>query len=154
MKLVKRLIEVATVVFVISLFMNNKDVYVTIQYFGLVGPIKLAFWELVTIAVSLGIIIAAIGDSVAHLKWASERKRLTKEAKESKQTAEELKKRIDELESEIVGFKARGLEDRAPYGVDRPRPLESPLGKAEPEAETDSSESESDKESAEKTTIS
>ena len=47
MKFVKRLIELAFIILIISLFMKNKDVEFQIAYFGLSEPIKMAFWELV-----------------------------------------------------------------------------------------------------------
>ena len=72
MRLIKRLLELAFVILIISLFMKNKDVELQITYFGLSAPIKVALWELVTICVSLGIIIAAVGDFMTQLKWLRE----------------------------------------------------------------------------------
>jgi len=67
MKFVKRLIELAFIILIISLFMKNKDLEFQITYFGLSEPIKMAFWELVVLCVSAGIIIAALGDLVTQL---------------------------------------------------------------------------------------
>jgi len=100
MRLIKRLIELAVVVLIISLFMMNKDVTVRITYFGLDQPVTLAFWELVTICVSLGIIIAAIGDFITHYKWLSERKKLLKTDQEHQQVVENLNKDIRQLHAE------------------------------------------------------
>jgi hypothetical protein len=78
MKFVKRLIELAFIIFIVSLFMKNKDVEFQLAYFGLSEPIKIAFWELVVSCVSIGIIIAALGDLVTQLKWRNERRRMIK----------------------------------------------------------------------------
>lgn len=96
MRLIKRLIELAFVILVISLFMKNKDIELTINYFGLKEPIKVAFWELVTFCVSLGIIIAAFGDFITQLKWVGERRRMVKTDKEH---AGEVKKLNDQIKS-------------------------------------------------------
>ena len=83
MRLIKRLIELAFVILIISLFMKNKDIELSINYFGLKEPIKLAFWELVTLCVSVGIIIAALGDFITQLKWVRERRRMVKTDRET-----------------------------------------------------------------------
>ena len=100
MRLIKRLIELAFVILIISLFMKNKDIELSINYFGLKEPIKLAFWELVTICVSLGIIIAAIGDFITQLKWVGERRRMIKTDRGHLDEVKGLNKRICDLESE------------------------------------------------------
>ena len=100
MRLIKRLIELAFVILVISLFMKNKDVAVQINYFGLSEPITVAFWELVTVCVSVGIIIAAVGDFITQLKWIGERRRMVKTDKEHNQVVEGLNKQIKELQTE------------------------------------------------------
>ena len=100
MRLIKRLIELAFVILIISLFMKNKDVELTINYFGLKEPIKLAFWELVTICVSLGIIIAAVGDFITQLKWVRERRRMIKTDRDHKGEVDGLNAKIGRLESE------------------------------------------------------
>ncbi|MEJ2717584.1 MAG: hypothetical protein P8182_10655 [Deltaproteobacteria bacterium] len=100
MRLIKRLIELAFVIFVISLFMKNKDVVLQINYFGLTEPITVAFWELVTICVSVGIIIAAVGDFITQLKWVRERRRMVKTDKEHHQVVDGLNKQIKELQAE------------------------------------------------------
>ena len=105
MRLIKRLIELAVVVLIISLFMMNKDVMVQITYFGLSKPVTLAFWELVTICVSLGIIISAIGDFITHYKWLSERKRLLKTDQEHQQVVENLNKDIRQLHAENANLR-------------------------------------------------
>ena len=105
MRLIKRLIELAFVILVISLFMKNKDVQVSITYFGLSEPITLAFWELVTICISVGIIIAAVGDFITQLKWVKERRRMVKTDKEHQQTVDGLNRRIKELETESETLK-------------------------------------------------
>lgn len=100
MRLVKRLIELAFVILVISLFMKNKDVELQINYFLLQEPIKVAFWELVTFCVSLGIIIAAVGDFVTQWKWIRERRRMVRTDQEHQGELERLNNRIQSLESE------------------------------------------------------
>jgi len=100
MRLLKRLIELALVILVISLFMKNKDVELQINYFGLSAPIKVAFWELVTFCVSLGIIIAAVGDFITQFKWVRERRRMIKTDQEHQGEVTRLQGRIGELESE------------------------------------------------------
>ena len=100
MRLIKRLIELAFVILIISLFMKNKDVELTINYFGLKEPIKLAFWELVTICVSLGIIIAAVGDFITQLKWVRERRRMIKTDRQHSGEVDGLNAKISQLESE------------------------------------------------------
>jgi len=101
MRLIKRLIELAFVVLVISLFMMNKDVQVQITYFGLTEPVTVAFWELVTICVSVGIIIAAVGDFITQLKWLGERRRLVKTDKEHQKLVDDLNQQVVGLESEV-----------------------------------------------------
>lgn len=100
MRLIKRLIELAFVILIISLFMKNKDIELSINYFGLKEPIRLAFWELVTVCVSLGIIIAAIGDFITQLKWVRERRRMVKTDREHKGEMNSLNSKIGDLESE------------------------------------------------------
>ncbi|MGA8831851.1 MAG: hypothetical protein ACLQT6_05850 [Desulfomonilaceae bacterium] len=100
MRLIKRLIELAFVILIISLFMKNKDIELSINYFGLKEPIRLAFWELVTICVSLGIIIAALGDFITQLKWVGERRRMIKTDRGHHDEVKGLSKRISDLESE------------------------------------------------------
>ncbi len=100
MRLIKRLIELAFVVLIISLFMKNKDVEVNIAYFGLVEPVKVAFWELVTVCVSVGIIIAAVGDFITQLKWIKERRRMIKTDQEHQQVVEDLNRQMTQLKSE------------------------------------------------------
>ncbi|MEW6114815.1 MAG: hypothetical protein AB1664_21960 [Thermodesulfobacteriota bacterium] len=112
MRLIKRLIELAVVVLIISLFMMNKDVSVRITYFGLAEPVTLAFWELVTICVSLGIIIAAIGDFITHYKWLSERKKLLKTDQEHQQVVENLNKDIRQLHAENAKLR-QDLEEKS-----------------------------------------
>ncbi|MBI4964394.1 MAG: hypothetical protein HY913_14040 [Desulfomonile tiedjei] len=112
MRLIKRLIELAFVILVISLFMKNKDVTLQIDYFGLQEPIKVAFWELVTFCVSLGVIIAAVGDFVTQLKWIRERRRMVQTDKEHQGEVERLNNKIQDLESEIQRLK-KELEKKA-----------------------------------------
>lgn len=100
MRLVKRLIELALVILVISLFMKNKDVVLQLNYFGLAQPLTVAFWELVTFCVSLGIIIAAVGDFVTQFRWVRERRRMIKTDQEHHIEVAKLEGKIGELESE------------------------------------------------------
>jgi len=112
MRLVKRLIELAFVILVISLFMKNKDVELQINYFGLQEPIRVAFWELVTFCVSLGIIIAAVGDFVTQLKWRREKRRMIRNDQEHQGEVERLSTRIQALDSENRSLK-KELEQKA-----------------------------------------
>jgi len=100
MKFVKRLIELAFIIFIISLFMKNKDVEFQLAYFGLSEPIKIAFWELVIICVSIGIIIAALGDLVAQLKWRNERRRMIKSEQDHEAEIARLNGLVKGLEAE------------------------------------------------------
>ena len=100
MKFVKRLIELAFIIFIISLFMKNKDVDFQLAYFGLSEPIKIAFWELVIVCVSIGIIIAALGDLVTQLKWRSERRTMVKSEQDREAEIDRLKGLIKGLEAE------------------------------------------------------
>lgn len=109
MRLLKRLIELAFVMFVLSLFMKNKDVEMQITYFWLSQPVKLAFWELVTLCVSLGIIVAAIGDFITQLKWIRERRRMLKTDREHNSEVARLKDLAKGLEAENERLK-RELE--------------------------------------------
>jgi uncharacterized membrane protein YciS (DUF1049 family) len=101
MRLIKRLIELAFVILIISLFMKNKDIELSINYFGLKEPIKLAFWELVTLCVSVGIIIAALGDFITQLKWVRERRRMVKTDREHLGDVARLNEKISDLESHV-----------------------------------------------------
>ncbi|HMK34812.1 MAG TPA: hypothetical protein VK463_07080 [Desulfomonilaceae bacterium] len=100
LKLIKRLIEVALVIFIISLFMKNKNIEFQIDYYGLREPIKVAFWELVTFCVAVGIIVAALGDFITQLKWIGERRRMVKTDRGHKGDMEKLNTKIRTLESE------------------------------------------------------
>ncbi len=100
MRFVKRLVELAFIVLIISLFMKNKDLEFQITYFGLSEPVRMAFWELVTICVSLGIVIAALGDLVTQLKWRSERRRMIKAGQEHEAEVARLSDKIKGLEVE------------------------------------------------------
>lgn len=102
MRLVRRLIELALVVFVISVFMKNKNIELQIDYYGLKEPIKLAFWELVTFCVSLGIIIAAVGDFITQLKWIRERRRMVKRDKEHQGEVDRLNAKLLDLQENNV----------------------------------------------------
>lgn len=111
MRLLKRLIELAFVIFVLSLFMKNKDVVMNINYFGLSEPLTVQFWELVTFCVALGIIIAALGDFITQLKWIRERRRMVKTDREHESVVNDLNRKIETLESENQRLK-RGLEQK------------------------------------------
>ena len=100
MRLVKRLIELGFGVFLITFFMKNQGIELQISYYGLSQPIKVAFWELVTFCVSLGIIIAAVGDFVTQLKWLREMRRMIKTYQEHQSVVEGLNAKIGSLETE------------------------------------------------------
>ena len=131
MRLIKRLFELAVFLFIISLFMKNKDVALDFYYFGLQQPIKLAFWELVTISVSLGIIVAALGDFLSQLKWLAERRKLIKTAREHRRVVDELKGKIEELEADNQKRKNE-LEQQPPSHDSMAAPsFAAPLSQAE-----------------------
>jgi hypothetical protein len=113
MRLIKRLIELAFVILVISLFMKNKDIELSINYFGLQEPIKVAFWELVTFCVSLGIIIAALGDFITQLKWVGERRRMVKTDQQHSGEIKRLTDKIKSLEKENLDIKSENEEKTA-----------------------------------------
>ena len=127
MRLIKRLLELAFVILIISLFMKNKDVELQITYFGLSAPIKVALWELVTICVSVGIIIAAVGDFMTQLKWLRERRRMIKTDQEHQAEVDRLNTQIQDLESDKKRLKGEleqkskelFLPSEAGYGPDR-----------------------------------
>ncbi|GEM_PF-657675 len=112
MKLIRRLIELAFVILVFSFFMKNKDVAMNISYYGLSEPIRVAFWELVTFCVSLGVIIAALGDLVTQLGWVKERKRMQRTDKEHQEVLNKLSERTGQLEDDNQALR-RELEEKA-----------------------------------------
>ena len=111
MRLIKRLIELAFFVFLLSLFGKNMDVALDIKYYGLPQPIHVSFWELVLFCVSLGIIIAALGDFITQLKWLGEKRRLLKTDREHQSEVAGLNERIRTLEAEKERM-TRELADR------------------------------------------
>jgi len=100
MRLIKRLIELAFFVFLLSLFGKNMDVALDIKYYGLAQPIHVTFWELVLFCVSLGIIIAALGDFITQLRWLGEKRRLLKTDREHQSEVAGLNEKIRTLEAE------------------------------------------------------
>ncbi|MDQ1238665.1 MAG: hypothetical protein QG577_850 [Thermodesulfobacteriota bacterium] len=98
MKLAKRLLALAFVVFVITLFMFNKDLKVSIGYFGLSGPIDIPFWIIVTACFSLGFLIVAIIDSVSQLKWIREQRNWAKIDKERTEQIDKVNTALRSLE--------------------------------------------------------
>jgi hypothetical protein len=106
MRLVKRLIELGFGVFLITFFMKNQGIELQISYYGLSQPIKVAFWELVTFCVSLGIIIAAVGDFITQLKWLRERRRMIKTDREHQGVVKGLEGRVQSLEVENQSLKS------------------------------------------------
>jgi len=131
MRLVKRLIELAFVILVISLFMKNKDLELQINYFFLQEPIKVAFWELVTFCVSLGIIIAAVGDFVTQWKWIRERRRMVRTDQEHQGELERLNSRIQALESENQHLKKELEQKTAETTALQQRKLDPPPSEPE-----------------------
>jgi Tfp pilus assembly protein PilN len=105
MRLIRRLIELAFVILVISLFMKNKDVTLQIDYYGLKEPIRIAFWELVTFCVSIGIIIAALGDFITQLKWIGERRRMIKRDQHHQSEVDGLNAKINQFQEETKRLK-------------------------------------------------
>lgn len=99
MKLLKRLIGLIFLLFVITLFMQNKDVRVPVSYFGLVPPLDVPFWILLTVCFCAGFVLAAVGDFIAYIKWKKEKR--------------QLQKKVTELREELdrFGSTVRSLED-------------------------------------------
>ncbi len=100
MRLIRRLVELAFVILVISLFMKNKNIELQIDYYGLKEPIKVAFWELVTFCVSVGIIIAAVGDLITQVKWLGERRRMMKRDQGHQGELDRLNVKVREMQDE------------------------------------------------------
>jgi len=73
MKLFKRLLTLVFIVFVITLFMYNKDLKISVGYFGLSVPIDIPFWIIVTVSFCCGFLILAVVDSVSQIKWMREK---------------------------------------------------------------------------------
>lgn len=82
MKLVKRLLTLAFIVFVITMFMYNKDLKIAVGYFGLSAPIDIPFWIIVTVSFCCGFLILAVVDSVSQIKWMREKSSWVKIDKE------------------------------------------------------------------------
>lgn len=119
MKLFKRLAGLAFIVFVMTLFMQNKDVRVPVDYFGLIPQIDAPFWALVTFCFCAGFVFAAVADFIAYIKWRTEKKQLMKKEmelsdelakiKSAARSLEDLNKRlkidVEEKASEIARLK-------------------------------------------------
>jgi type III secretory pathway component EscU len=135
LKLMKRLIEVALVIFIISLFMKNKNVEFQIDYYGLAAPIKVAFWELVTFCVALGIIVAALGDFITQIRWIGERRRMIKTDRDHKSVTDKLNAKIQSLESENRQLKSELEQKNRELAAAREREPELPATPAAREPE-------------------
>jgi uncharacterized membrane protein YciS (DUF1049 family) len=98
MKLLKRLVGLVCLVFVITLFMQNKDVRVSVDYFGFAAPLDVPFWILATVCFCVGFALAAVGDFLAYLKWRSEKRRLKKKEGELSDELEKLKSTVQALQ--------------------------------------------------------
>jgi hypothetical protein len=123
MRLIKRLVEVALIVLMVSLFALNTDQSVQIKYYGLPQPITVQFWELVLFCVAFGIIIAAFGDFITQLKWLSERRRMIKTDREHQADVQTLSDKIRGLEAEN-GRVQRELEHKSKECEDNSGKLE------------------------------
>jgi hypothetical protein len=124
MRLLKWLIGIAFVVLIITLFMENKDVELQINYFGLAQPLKVAFWVLVTFCVSLGIIIAALGDFITQVKWIREKRRMIKTDREHKGEVGRLNEKIGALEAENQTLK-QNLDRKSREASDMQKKLDA-----------------------------
>lgn len=105
MRLLIRVIGIAFFIFIISLLMKNKDVELQINYFGLVEPLKVAFWEVVTLCIVVGFLIAALGDFVTQIKWIREKRQMVKTHKERHAELSRLNDKIGELEAQNRSLK-------------------------------------------------
>ncbi|MBM3301591.1 MAG: hypothetical protein FJY85_16790 [Deltaproteobacteria bacterium] len=112
MRLIRWLIHIAFFFFLISVFMKNKDIVLKVNYFGLPRPIDVEFWEMASFCVAIGLIIAALGDFFANLKWIRERRRMIKTDLEHQSVVDGLNSRIEALETENQRLK-RELEKKA-----------------------------------------
>jgi len=142
MRLIKRLIEVAFLLFVISLFMKNKDIVMNINYFGLSEPIPVQFWELVSFCIALGIIVAAVGDFITQLKWVKERRRMMKTDQEHQGVVNGLNEKVESLQKENQRLK-QDLEQKEQELVklkERPDTLAPMETKAESQVPADSTQ--------------
>ncbi len=137
MRFVKRLIELFFIVVIISLFMKNKDLEFQITYFWLSEPIRMAFWELVTICVSIGIIIAALGDLLTQLKWRSERRRMIKADQGHEAEVARLSATIKGLEAENARL-SKDLEQKQSEHISpqSTEPYSGPGGRTDSQSET------------------
>jgi hypothetical protein len=98
MKLAKRLLALAFVVFVITLLMFNKDLKISVGYFGLPGPIDIPFWIIVTTCFSLGFLIVAIIDSISQLQWIREQRNWARIDKERTEQIDKVNTALRSLE--------------------------------------------------------
>ncbi len=118
MKLFKTILGIIFFMFLMSVFMLNKHVEMPVNYFGLSKPLKVQFWELVTVCVALGVFISALWDFFSELKWRRQRRKMIQTHNEHVSVEAGLKARIEELEAE----KLRRESDQAP------RPSGMPAG--------------------------
>ncbi len=110
MKLIKRLAALAFLVFVITLFMQNKDVRIPVDYFGLIAPIETPFWSLVTICFCVGFVLAAVSDFIAYVRWQREKRQLKKKETALSDELEKLKSAVRSLEDLNKRLKADSEE--------------------------------------------
>ncbi len=136
MRLIRRLVELAFVILVISLFMKNKNIELQIDYYGLKEPIKVAFWELVTFCVSIGIIIAAVGDLVTQVKWLGERRKIVKRDQEHQGEVDRLNAKIRDVQDENQRLKKDAEAKSKELGALRSPVAASGLSGPSPVAET------------------
>ncbi|MEW6352079.1 MAG: hypothetical protein AB1646_23760 [Thermodesulfobacteriota bacterium] len=120
MKLFKTILVIIFFMFLMSVFMLNKNVELPVNYFGLSAPLKVDFWQLVTVCVALGVFISALWDFFTELKWRRERRKMIQTHNEHVSVEAGLKARIEELETE--NERLRRETDRAP------RPAAPPAG--------------------------
>jgi type II secretory pathway component PulF len=125
MSLPKLLPALLFVVFLITVFMSNSNVEMELNYYFLAHPIKVAFWELVTFCMSLGIILAASIDFLSQLSIIAERRRLTKADQEQKAEIERLTAELQTLQAENEELKKK--PEGKPKGPQSPFRVESPL---------------------------
>ncbi len=110
-------------IFLITVFMSNSNVEMQLTYYLLPHPIKVAFWELVTFCLSLGIIVAALVDFVSQIGFMRERRKLLKDDKEQKAEIQRLTESVQTLE--VENEKLRSDMEGKPRVIDPPEDAEA-----------------------------
>jgi hypothetical protein len=106
MTLLHRIIERVIVIGVLSFYMQNKDIQIQLNFFGLTQPVNAHLGQIITLAVAVGLFLCIIGDIFSQLKGMRDRNRMVKRDKEHQGEVERLEERVQELEKEADTLKA------------------------------------------------